>query len=168
MTLTAARVAEGLLRDGDLARTTIYFSHYLFETLYALGRTDALIDRLALWVDLKQNGFKTPVEMPEPSRSDCHAWGSHPLYHYFASILGIRPGGLGFRSVEIAPRLGPLRSASGRMAHPRGEIVVDLHTADGALHGTISLPEGVAGTLRYDGLEQALHAGRQTIGAPGP
>jgi hypothetical protein len=159
-----ARVAEGLLRgDDDLARATIYFSHYLFEAYRELGRIDALLDRLELWFDLERQGFKTPVEMPEPSRSDCHAWGAHPLYHLFASILGIRPAGLGFRTVQIAPQLGPLTSARGAMVHPRGEITVELRVEDGDLRGEVCLPEGVEGTLTHAGVTRALAPGRQAI-----
>ena len=160
----AARVADGLLREPGLERTTIYFSHYLFETYRELGRVDALLARMSLWFELVEQGFKTPVEAPEPSRSDCHAWGSHPLYHYFATILGLRPGSLGFRSVEIAPQLGPLTCASGRLVHPAGgEIAVEFRVADGALRGQISLPSGLTGTLRYAGQTVALHEGVQEI-----
>jgi len=150
--------------ETTLACTTIYFSHYLFETYRELGRTDALVERLGLWFDLAERGFKTPVESPEPSRSDCHAWGSHPLYHYFATILGIRPASLGFRSVEIAPQLGPLTSASGRLVHPAGgEIVVDFRLEDGILHASVTLPAGLTGTLRYAGQILPLAEGTQEV-----
>lgn len=146
-----AQVAAGLLSGAEMERTTIYFSHYLFETYRLLGRVDALFDRLELWHDLMRRGFRCPVESPEPSRSDCHAWGSHPLYHYFVTILGVRPADLGFRSVEVRPQLGHLRRASGRLVHPAGEIAVDLRVEGGELRGQITLPEGVRGTLHLGG-----------------
>src|SRR5919199_1747374 len=161
--LHRARITEGLLGDPDLERTTIYFTHYLFEAYREIGHIDALLERMGLWFDLEQLGFKTTVEMPEPSRSDCHAWGAHPLYHYFATILGIRPASLGFRTVEIRPQLGPLASASGRLVHPHGEIAVDFLVEDGTLHGSISLPPGVEGTLRHDEQVHTLTGGEHTF-----
>lgn len=146
------RIVEGLLTAPDLERATIYFSHYLFETLRQVSRVDALFDRLPLWFGLLDNGLKTPIEMPEPTRSDCHGWGSHPLFHYFATILGIRPAGLGFRKVEIRPQLGPLQHASGRMVHPTGgEIGVDFSVDRGRLRGKVTLPAGLTGTLHANG-----------------
>jgi alpha-L-rhamnosidase len=156
-------VAEGLLRDGDLARTTIYFSHYLFETYRAIGSAGALFERMQLWFDLAERGLKTTIESPEPTRSDCHAWGAHPLYHYFATILGIRPGDLGFRTVVIAPQLGPLTSAGGRLVHPRGEISVDVRIKEGSLSGSATLPPGVTGTFIFDGKTRALREGSQEL-----
>ncbi|MFZ6030278.1 MAG: alpha-L-rhamnosidase [Chloroflexota bacterium] len=147
-----ARLAEGLLGDPHLARTTVYASHYLFETYRKLHRVDALFERLPLWFDLVANGFKTGVEKPEPSRSDCHGWSSHPLYHYFATILGIRPGNLGFCSVEIIPQLGPLTHACGRLVHPNGgEIVLEVQRTGNELHGKIRLPGGIDAMLHVNG-----------------
>ncbi len=144
------QVAHALLHANDLARTTIYFTHYLFETYTQLGRIDKLQERLEVWFNLKSNGFKTTFEMPEPSRSDCHAWGAHPLYHYFASILGIRPGSFGFGAVTIAPQLGSLASASGTLVHPRGDIRVSLQAEKTVIRAQISLPDGLPGTLFFD------------------
>jgi alpha-L-rhamnosidase len=142
------KVAAGLLNDLNLERTTIYFTHYLFETLRALGRIDVLMERMALWFSLPGQGFKTTREMPEPSRSDCHAWGAHPLFHYFATILGIRPASPGFKTVEIMPQLGPLERAEGRLVHPSGgEIGVSFNQEEGRLSGRVRLPEGVTGRL---------------------
>jgi alpha-L-rhamnosidase len=148
----ASRIAEGLITADDLARMTVYASFYLFETFRSLGRIEALFERLPLWLNMPDQGFKTPLESPEPSRSDCHGWSTHPLFHYFATILGIRPSSLGFRSVEITPQLGPLTHASGRLVHPTGgEIVVDFKRgADGQIHGNVRVPEGVSAMLVVD------------------
>jgi hypothetical protein len=158
-----ARASESLFKDSDLARTTIYFTHYLFETCRQAHRMDVLHDRLSTWFDLKRYGFKTTFEMPEPTRSDCHAWGAHPVYHYFATILGIRPSSPGFKTVRIEPQLGPLSSAKGTMVHPRGEIVVDLSLDRGKLAGSVMLPEGVSGVLVANGRDVSIKSGKQKI-----
>lgn len=157
------RIVAGLLGNQDLTRTTIYFTHYLFEAYRLLGLPDALFERLGLWFDLPKQGLKTTPERPEPTRSDCHGWGAHPLFHCFATVLGIRPADLGFRRVEIAPLLGPLTSLSGSLVHPRGRIEVTFSVADEALRGTITLPPGVTGVLRYGELIQELTPGTQQI-----
>jgi hypothetical protein len=130
---------DAFVGDPTLVRTTIYFSHYLFEAYRLLGRVDKLIDRMDLWFGLVENGLKTTIESPEPTRSDCHAWGAHPLFHYLTTVLGIRPGGFGFETVKINPQLGPLDWAHGKLAHPNGMIEVEVR------HGDVKvvLPPGV-------------------------
>jgi len=157
------RIIQGLLHDPDIERTTIYFTHYLFETYRLIGRMDRFFERMGLWFDLKRLGFKTTLEHPEPSRSDCHAWGAHPIYHYFASVLGIRPVEPGFRKVRIEPQLWPLTWAKGRLPHPRGFITVDFTIKDDKLTGTIDLPDGTSGTLVYAGRNYPLRQGKQTL-----
>ena len=159
-----ARVAEGLFTAEDLTRTTIYFSHYLFETCRILGRADQLFAHFKDWFALADLGFKTTREQPEPTRSDCHAWGAHPIYHSYATILGIRPGGLGFREVVIQPLLGALTAVKATLPHPRGEIAVDFTQPEpGVLRGTVSLPAGVTGKLILDDVVYPLHGGLQDI-----
>jgi hypothetical protein len=160
------RIAAGLVRDPLLVRTTIYFTHYLFETYRLLGLDQPLFKRLGLWFDLPAQGFKTTPEAPEPSRSDCHAWGAHPLFHCFATLVGIRPHGVGFRSVEIEPLLGPLEHVSGAMVHPQGAIEVEMHRDQRHLQGTVALPDGVNGTLRWRGAEATLAPGPQRFHLP--
>lgn len=155
--------AENLLLDDTLTRTTIYFNHYLFETYRLLEQPDAVFERMSLWFELPAHGFKTTPEQPEPSRSDCHGWGAHPLYHYFASLMGIRPTSFGFDNIEIAPMPGHLTSLSGEMVHPRGRIEVDLHFENGHAHGKISLPPDLIGTFRYSGKTLVLTSGSQVI-----
>ncbi|HEX6034857.1 MAG TPA: alpha-L-rhamnosidase C-terminal domain-containing protein, partial [Anaerolineales bacterium] len=155
--------AQNLLHDASLTRTTIYFNHYLFEAFHLLKQPAAFFSRMGLWFDLPAQGFKTTPEQPEPTRSDCHGWGAHPLYHYFASLLGIRPTSFGFESLEIAPMPGHLTRISGEMVHPRGRIEADLHFENGQVNGTISLPLAVTGTFCFAGRKLELQAGPQRV-----
>jgi alpha-L-rhamnosidase len=157
------RTAQNLLGDASLTRTTIYFNHYLFETYRLLEQPAAFFSRMELWFDLAAHGFKTTPEQPEPTRSDCHGWGTHPLYHYFASLLGIRPASFGFDTVEIKPLPGHLANLSGEMVHPRGKIAVNLHFENRHVHGNISLPSAVTGTFSFAGKSFDLRPGPQPI-----
>jgi alpha-L-rhamnosidase len=142
-----ARVLDGLRHAPDLDRATIYFSHYLFETCQQTGAIDILFKRMTLWFDLLDLGLKTPVESPRP-RSDCHGWGAHPLYHLYATVLGIRPSALDFSEVTVQPQLGPLTHASCTLIHPKGEIVVEARRVDGRVDVQVRAPEGVRVTLQ--------------------
>jgi alpha-L-rhamnosidase len=132
-------VGQGLLETPDLARTTIYFSFYLFEAFRLLERPEAFFARLDTWNELAQHGLKTTIELPEPTRSDCHGWGAHPLFHCFATLAGIRPTAPGFTQVEIRPQPGPLPWLSATLPHPKGTIRVQLQ--DSKIE--VELPDGV-------------------------
>ncbi|MCE9559030.1 MAG: alpha-L-rhamnosidase, partial [Armatimonadetes bacterium] len=151
-----ASVERALMNDRTLERTTIYFTHYLFETYRQMGAIKPLFERLGLWFELEKQGSKTTVEMPEPTRSDCHAWGAHPLYHYYASLLGIRPASWGFDTVRIEPQPGPLKSISASMVHPRGAIEVSLQKRKKGWVASVRLPRGVKGEFSFQGMTVPL------------
>ncbi len=161
------RIAHGLLADTDLERTSYYFTHYLFDTYRALDLGDALLARLVPWFALQDHGFKTTPEYREPARSDSHAWSAHPLYHMFATVLGVRPASFGFQTVDIAPLLGPLQAIGGTSIHPQGAIELDLRREAGRLVGTIVLPGKVTGIVRFGGREQLVTPGRQILDLAG-
>jgi hypothetical protein len=156
-------IAKNLPTAKGLDQTTIYFTHYLFETYAVLGRMDKFFERMELWYEHEKLGMKTTMEAPEPTRSDCHAWGAHPLYHYFATLLGIRPASFGFDEIVIRPQLGPLKRASGKLVHPKGFIEADFEVKKGKLAGSISLPKGTKGIFVHAGKKKVLKAGRQSI-----
>jgi hypothetical protein len=128
--LAGAKYGETALRTmlqtpvAGLARTTVYFDHYLFEALQRIGRSDVLLERLELWYGLLDRGLRTVIEHPEPTRSDCHAWGAHPLYHYVATLLGVRPTAPGMSAVTVTPQLGGLEWAQGSVPTPYGPLQV--------------------------------------------
>lgn len=121
------------------ARCTLYFSFYLLEALSRHGRGEALHRRLAAWRVFPEQGFVTVPEQPEPTRSDCHAWSAHPLFHSYASIAGIRSLAPGFRKVSVNPLPGPLRFFEAACVHPQGRIRVRYD--EGRLE--VDLPAGV-------------------------
>jgi hypothetical protein len=156
-------LAENLRLAPNLARATIYFSYYLFEAYRLLGLEEELYKRLTLWSALADLGFKTLHEHPEPSRSDCHAWAAHPLFHYFATILGIRPAAPGFSKVDIAPLLGAHERIEGDLVHPDGKISVRLSRHGEDLNAYVCLPPNVTGSFRWKGQTMALTSGPQTL-----
>ncbi len=144
---TYRRVLDGLTTHPDLDRCTIYFSFYLMEALGRACCADAFFDKLRSWYGLKDLGLVCTPESPEPTRSDCHAWGAHPLYHLYATILGMRPAGLGTDELTIRPMLGPLQHIAGRCAHPLGEVSFDLKRHNGRITGYVELPSNVSATF---------------------
>ncbi len=83
----ALRAQEVLRRPG--ARATFAFAHTLFLA-YGPGRR--LRSRIeADWGPLVDRHLATTIEMPEPTRSDCHGWGAHPAFHLARTALAIAP-----------------------------------------------------------------------------
>jgi hypothetical protein len=157
-------VMERILSDTTLTQATYYFGFYLFEALAKAGLAEQYVERLEPWKQMLAMGLTTTPERPEPTRSDSHAWSAHPNYGLLATVLGVRPDGPGWRAVRIAPALGALRRASGRIPHPRGDIDVTLsRSRKGGLHAEITLPRGVAGRFVWQGKEVALREGRQEL-----
>ena len=155
---------ERVLADRTLVPASYYFRFYLFEALREAGLGDHYVEQLAPWRGMLALGLTTTLESGEPSRSDSHAWSAHPNYGLLATVLGVRPASPGFRTVLVAPHLGPLQRAEGRMPHPSGDIEVRL-TREGAsgVRAVVTLPRGVSGSFEWAGHRVALHAGRQEI-----
>jgi len=157
-------VMERVLSDATLTQSTYYFSYYQLEALRKAGLGDRYVEQLAPWRAMLDLGLTTVPETPEPTRSDSHAWSAHPNYGLLATVLGVRPAEPGFKKVRIAPNLGPLMRAEGRVPHPLGAIDVRLsRTATGGLHAEVTLPNGLAGTLVWQGKETAVGPGRQVL-----
>jgi hypothetical protein len=177
-----------VLDDSSLTQAGYYFKFYIFEALREAGLGDRYIEQLAPWQEMLALGLTTTPEQPPPSRTDSHAWAAHPNRGLLATVLGIRSGEPGFKSVVIAPHLGPLQEAEGRMPHPLGLIQVKLRrlgegrrgdsgergaedTGDDRRQGAeedgiearITLPDGLGGVFEWGGKEVALRPGAQVL-----
>ncbi len=154
---------KALRDEEDLSRMTIYAAFYLLDALYRHGEESGFHRQLEFWRALPALGFTATPEAPEPTRSDAHAWGSHPAWHSLASIAGIRPAAPGFRRVRIAPCPGPIKNIKCSMPHPRGLIEATLEFVAENVSATITLPPGLAGTFLWRGSEHELLAGTNRL-----
>ena len=157
---------DRLLGDTSLTRASYYFGFYVLEALREAGLGDRYIEQLEPWRTMLRMGLTSTPENPEPTRSDTHAWAAHPNYGLLATVLGVRPASAGFRTVRIAPALGALRRAEGRVPHPAGDIEVRL-AREGAgargLRAEVVLPRGLAGMFEWQGHRRPLREGRQSF-----
>ena len=144
------------------------FRFYEFEALRKIGRAGEIVDRLGGWQEMIDQGSFTAWEALEPSRSDCHAWSSHPLFHLPCSVAGIRPDSAGFKSVHIEPQPGSLKQIKTTIAHPQGRIRLALEFDNKGCSGTVELPKGIDGTFVYGELKIALSDGKTKIQNPVP
>ena len=161
---TERATMERVLDDRTLIRSTYYFSFYLLEALRKAGLADRYIEQLAPWREMLALGLTSTPENPEPTRSDSHAWAAHPNYGLLATVLGVRPATSGFRTVRIAPSLGPLRWAEGRVPHPAGDIELRVtRVGDRGLRAVVTLPPALSGEFLWGGRRVPLHGGRQEL-----
>lgn len=158
-------VRDALLSRRDLVPCTVSFRHYLFEAFAKMGRGDLILKELDLWRSYVSKGLKTGQEMPEPTRSDCHGWSSHPVYHLLTAIAGVTPAAPWFEKVHVAPKPGGLKSVRATVPTPKGSIRVDLRFDGKTVCGKISLPDGMEGDFEYGDCRQKLRCGENVIGS---
>ena len=165
----AETVFRHLVEDEDLKRCTVYFSYYLFETYFKFGRGDLFLKRLDLWRDYVKKGLTTTQEAPDSgkngqkeSRSDCHAWGAHPIWFMQTGLAGIKSAAPFFEKVLVAPCPGGLKTLKATHPHPKGWIEVDLKFDGDKATGMVITP--VPGTFEFGGKTVELKAGINAIG----
>ena len=164
-TATAMRAIE---TDRSLTPATPYFMHFLFDALFAAGRSDLFFKRLDYWRAYRKDNMSTVPEMHPKAdgrdpRSDCHAWGSHPLYHLNTHVAGIQPSAPGFKTVLIAPQPGPLKFVKAATPTPYGLVAVDLRFDTGRVEGRVTLPAGMKGVFKWKSETMELRVGDNPI-----
>ncbi len=130
------------LKQRDATKATYYFQHYRHEALAKLGRADLILANIRdQWGDMIKNGLKTTIEMPEPGRSDCHAWSAHPVLHLQTKILGLNP--ISPFYYEFNPQLVDLEWAEGYVATGKGPIHARVEKRGKFKKASLVIPEGV-------------------------
>jgi alpha-L-rhamnosidase len=150
-------------RDPAVIPSSLYFTHYVLDVLHTHGQSAAFFERFDRWRAFPAVGLRTTPETAEPTRSDCHVWSSHPLYHVLTRVLGVQPGEPGFASVSVAPMLGPLQWAEGVVPHPAGDIAIRAERAEDRTIINVTLPESTPGVLLHRGERIELRPGEQRI-----
>jgi hypothetical protein len=124
-----------------------FASMFYHEALSRLGLTKRILDDIrkgwGLMVDVGSTTcFETfpGWEKEDFTRSYCHAWSSSPCYVAGHDILGVVSMEPGFRKTLVAPRLGDLQWARGRVAIPGGYISVEAKVKDGKTYAKVIAP----------------------------
>ena len=141
--------------ETPMPKPSYCMSFYYFRCLEITGLYNNLNNLLAPWKKMYDLGVTTWVEDPVTQRSDCHGWGSVPIYEFGAVILGVRPDALGFEKAIIKPNICELRKASGRVATKHGDISVSWKNNNGLfqiqgytpVEATLILPDGSHSTV---------------------
>lgn len=151
--------------DEKLAPVSIYFQYYKQEALAKAGLAEhySSTENLKPWLDQLALGLTTWAEEPEPSRSDCHAWGASPNIHLYKYVLGVQPAAWSYKQVKIAPHLGQIKKLKGIVPHPAGSIEVSYQVKKRTTEADIILPIGITGSLKWKGKDYPLNGGRQIL-----
>lgn len=152
--------------DTSLIQTSLYFRFYLGQAYKAAGLEDEYLDLMGPWKTMLADGLTTFAEVPgNAARSDCHPWSSSPLYEYYTTVCGIRPGSPGFSTVEIKPALGQLTWVRARMIRDGQPLNLFLKRINGlkGIEGTVFLPRKLKGVFTWKDKKIPLHEGQNNI-----
>jgi alpha-L-rhamnosidase len=165
-----ALLIDRTARSEELIETSYYFRFYLHRAIIESGLGNKFLEMLSPWAEMLEMGLSTFAEMHDlaETRSDCHAWSSSPLYEFLATVAGIRPADIGFKSVIIEPHPGSLKWIKAGLPHHLGVIEADLQfDKNGKVKGSIVLPEGLKGIFVWDKQTVDLKGGENKV-AIGP
>ena len=139
---------------------------WMFTLCRALEKAGLYDKTLTLWtpyLKAMEYHMTTLPETPEPTRSDCHAWSSLPLYEFTRCWLGVRAGAPGWRTIEVTPQGCGLPSLSGTVPTPQGDVRVAWQVKDGVWSLRASAPAVPVQVRLPDGTEGFFPRGGEII-----
>lgn len=137
-----APVGDPFNEDEDVVLANTFYSHFVYSALGKAGRIDAAIDLMRdRFGPMLAAGAVSLWESYGPTASLCHGFSASPTYQMTTHVLGLRPGGVGFATLDFDPDLGGLTRASGALATVQGRVEAMIENMDGVLAVTLSLPD---------------------------
>jgi alpha-L-rhamnosidase len=151
--------------SSGMLSASLYFRFYFARALEHAGIADEYVASLKPWRRLLSDHFSTWPEVLGKSRSDSHAWSSHPMFDLLTLVAGIEPSTSGFSTVRIAPHLGPLPSLEASYPHPLGIIHAIYQVRGSGIDARVDLPARLTGTFVFKGHSWPLYPGANEIRA---
>ncbi len=127
-TFLSGKHPEAERRDGDawVVAAQPFFRYVVHDAVAQLGAADEIARLCRDWVTLLETGPTAWREVWEGG-SYAHAWCSTPSRDLVVYTAGISPGGPGYSTVRVAPRLGDLAWARATVPTPHGPVSVHAH-----------------------------------------
>jgi hypothetical protein len=116
---------------GTFVRESIAMSFYTLRALRMAGGTlynEVFPSFWTAWKKQLDQNLTTWVEDQIGQRSDCHAWGSIPIYEATVEVAGVHLARPGWKAVDFSPRIS---------LFPQLEATIPLNMVDGTPRGLI-------------------------------
>jgi alpha-L-rhamnosidase len=132
-----------------------FFSYAVHDAVALAGRAELLIELIRRWEEFLVNEYDTFGECWGWG-TPAHGWSSTPTRDLVWYVLGITPAEPGYRTVRVAPRLGPLREVAGAVPTPHGLVEVRVTGSESEIDSPVPVV-----VVRENGTETELAAGKQ-------
>lgn len=148
---------------------SVYGAQYLLEALFGAGRDDYAVGLMTArttrsWWHMIELGSTMTLEAWDarfkPNLTWNHAWGAAPANIISRFVLGVRPLEPGYRRMLIAPQLGTLTWARGKVPTALGPVMLRFEKTVGfkaeielpaGARADVELPRGAGGQVLLDG-----------------
>jgi alpha-L-rhamnosidase len=145
--------------DGEIVMSEPFMSYVVHDAVALAGRAERLPDLYLRWTSFLDDGYDTIGEN-WGTGTHAHGWSCAPARDMVIYTLGVSPAEPGFTRARIAPRLGRLEWARGRVPTPQGPIMVE------ASRGELKIESPIPFELDLDGRSnREFSAGRHTVQA---
>jgi alpha-L-rhamnosidase len=162
-TATRAERCRQIIRQapkGFVQAGSPFFMFFLLEALVRQNDFEGLINTIrSYWGKQIEAGATTFWEMyheskPRLTRSHCHGWSAAPVVFLTQHVLGIQPASPGYARVRIAPHLGNLQWAQGRVPTPHGMVSCSWRRKGNQCEIIVQTPAGVPAEIE---LPKGMH-----------
>ena len=131
-----------------------WMEKYVIEALYRMDRPDLAVARM-------KERYRAQIDSPLTTLwegwglggegfgggSYNHAWSGGPLTCLSRFAAGISPTSPGYKSFEIKPQMGPLKSLEAEVDSPHGLIRLMLERGDASFAASGRVPDGTRGRI---------------------
>lgn len=158
-----ARILSASITNPRFSKCSYMMRFYMFRALAIAG--DAVYETFwdqmwAPWRRMLANNLTTWEEDDVRQRSDCHAWGSVPIYEYCTDLAGVRPIAPGSSKIVFKPRLRLSSSVAAKVALGKDNVATVSWKLGGdsrKVEVDLTLEKAVMVTSQLPGCEEIEH-----------